>query len=183
MSVSHAAARVYAGALFDIGVEDGSLPSISQDLHAVRAAIDGLDTRSRAFLEMPQVRREDKWRVVNEAFEGKVGRPALGLLHVLVDKRRELLLDAIVTEFDDLADKHAGRIQATVVTARQLDAGLIEALQAAIAQRTRRDVVLRQRVDPNMIGGIRVSLGDLVVDGTLRRALSDMRRALAGSLT
>lgn len=182
MSISQAAARVYAKALFDIGVDGAALESVADELHAVRDAIAGLDPQVRTFFEMPQLRRDDKWHVVKLAFEGKVGRPVLGLLNVLVDKRREPLLDAIVAEFDDLVDERAGRVQASVVSARRLDTELVDALRAALEQRTHQQVVLHQRVDPNMIGGIRVSLGDMVVDGTLRRALSDMRQALATSL-
>ena len=182
MSISQAAARIYAKALFDIGVEGGSLDGIAEDLHAVRDAIGGLDPELQSFFEMPQLRRDDKWQVVSLAFEGKVGRPVFGLLHVLVVKRRELLLNSIVDEFDDLFDEQTGRVQASVLTAHPLTAELTDALRAAIERQTSRTVVLHQRVDPSLIGGIRISIGDVVVDGTLRRALADMRQALTSSL-
>jgi F-type H+-transporting ATPase subunit delta len=182
VSVSQAAARVYAKALFDIGVEGGAADDIAVELRAVRNAIGGLDPQLQAFLETPQLHRDDKWQVMSLAFEGKVSRPVLGLLRVLVMKRREPLLRAIVDQFDELVDQKGGRVQADVVTARLLDADLADALRAALERHTQRQVVLHQRVDPNVIGGIRVSLGDLVVDGTIRRALTDMRRALASSL-
>jgi F-type H+-transporting ATPase subunit delta len=181
MNVSHAAARVYAKALFDIGVEEQAVGAIYDDLHAVQAAIGGLDPQSRAFFLMPQVRREDKRRIFKLAFEGKVGRPVLGLLLLLVDKRREPLLDNVVEEFDHYRDRHEGRVQASVTTARKLDADLAEALRAALEQQTRKTVVLTERVDPEVLGGIRVSLGDSVLDGTVRRGLQDMRRGLAAS--
>ena len=97
-------------------------------------------------------------------------------------KRRELLLDAIIAEFNDLLDTEVGRVQATVLTAYPLDAELADSLRAAIERQTQRQVVLHQRIDPSLIGGIRVSIGDLVVDGTLRRALADMRQAFTSSL-
>ena len=100
MNVSLAAARIYAKALFDIGVEGGSVDDISDELHVVRGAIGGLDPAMRVFFELPQLRKEDKLQVVDRAFGDRVGRPVQGLLHVLVEKRRESLLDTIVTEFD-----------------------------------------------------------------------------------
>ena len=93
-----------------------------------------------------------------------------------------MLLEAIVTEFEGLLDDHYGRMQATVTTAHPLTDELADALRSALERQTQRQVVLHQRVDPSLIGGFRVRLGDLVVDGTLRRALSDMRRALTSSL-
>ncbi len=182
MNVSLAAARIYATALFDIGVEGGSVDDISDELHVVRGAIGGLDPAMRVFFELPQLRKEDKLQVVDRAFGDRVGRPVQGLLHVLVEKRRESLLDTIVTEFDALVDEHVGRVRANVTTAHELSDALADSLRAALERQTQRQVVLHQSVDPSLIGGFRVRLGDLVVDGTLSRALSDMRRALTSSL-
>lgn len=182
MSISQAAARVYANALFDIASKAGAVTQVAEELHAVRSAIASLDPELRGFFGMPLLRREDKARMMDLAFGAKVGRPVIGLLHVLVGKRRESLLDAIVAEFDKLVDRHEGRVQASVTSARTLDADLAAALLAALEERTQRRVVLRQRVDPEVLGGVRVSLGDLVLDGTLRRSLADMRHTLTARI-
>jgi F-type H+-transporting ATPase subunit delta len=181
MDVSHAAARVYAKALFDIGVEEQAVGSIYDDLQAVSAAIGGLDAELQAFFKMPQFRREDKRRILKMAFEDKVGRPVLGLLLLLVEKRREPLLDNVVEEFEHYRDRHEGRVQASVTTAKKMDADLAEALRAALEQQTKKTVVLDERIDPEVLGGIRVTLGDSVIDGTVRRGLQDMRRSLAAT--
>ena len=181
INVSNAAARVYAQALFDIGVKAQAVGSIYDDLRAVHAAIGGLDPELQAFFRMPQLRREDKRRIFKTVFEGKVGRPVLGLLLVLVDKRREPLLDNIVAEFGRYRDRHEGLVKASVTTARKLDTDLAEALRVALERLTKRTVVLQERVDPEVLGGIRVNLGDSVLDGTVRRGLQDMRRSLAAT--
>lgn len=179
MNVSHVAARVYAEALFDIGVAEQSVGTIYDDLHAVQAALSGLDPELREFFSLPQLRRETKVRILDLAFQGKVSRPVLGLLHVLVEKRREPLLDNVVEAFDRYRDRHEGRVQASVTAARKLDPDLAEALRAALEQQTKKTVVLQERVDPGVLGGIRVSLGDAVIDGTIRRGLADLRRSLS----
>ncbi|MGH8999877.1 MAG: ATP synthase F1 subunit delta [Acidimicrobiia bacterium] len=179
MNVSQAAARVYARALFEIGLEEQAVGRIYDDLHAVHTAINGLDPELRTFFTIPQLRRDDKRRIFNMAFEGKVGRPVLGLLNVLVQKRREPLFDNVVEEFDQFRDRHEGRVQASVTTARKLEDDLAETLRAALERRTKKTVVLHERVDPEVLGGIRVNLGDFVLDGTIRRGLQDMRRTFA----
>jgi F-type H+-transporting ATPase subunit delta len=181
MNVSHAAARVYAKALFDIGVETGSVGQTSDDLHAVHDALNGLEPDLRTFFYLPRIRREDKRRIVNLAFEGKIGRSVLGLLHVLVDKRREPLLDNVVEEFDRYKDVNENRVQARVVSARKLDDDLLESLRSALEQRTQKSVVLTETIDPEVLGGLRVNVGDRVLDGTVRRSLQDMRRNLAAT--
>jgi F-type H+-transporting ATPase subunit delta len=181
LNVSHAAAKVYARALFDIGKETGTVGAIFDDLHAVHQALQGLDPELQTFFTMPQLRRADKRKVMDMAFAGKVCRPVLGLLHVLVEKRRETLFDNVVEEFDRYRDEHEGVVKATVTTARKLDGDLADALRAALAEKTGKEVVLTEKIDPEVLGGIRVNLGDHVLDGTLRRGLQDMRRTLAAS--
>lgn len=178
-AVSEAAARVYAKALFELGLAEGNLDSVSEDLHAVQDALNGLEGDLRAFFNLPQLRRDDKRRIINLAFSGKVGRPVLGLLNVLVEKRRESLFDEIVVQFDTMLDRQQGRLQVQVTSARKLDDDLAAALRRAIEQRTSKTVVLHERVDPSVIGGLRVNVGDRVIDGTVRRTLQDMRRSLA----
>ena len=181
MNVSEAAARVYAKALFDIGRETGSVGQIYDDLHAVHDTLNALESDLRTFFNLPQFRRAEKRRIINLAFEGKVGRPVLGLLNILVEKRREPLLDNVVDEFDHYRDLHENRVKARVVTARKLDDDLLDALRSALEQRTQKSVVLTEVVDPEVLGGLRVNVGDRVLDGTVRRSLQDMRRSLTAT--
>ncbi|HEY4409437.1 MAG TPA: ATP synthase F1 subunit delta [Acidimicrobiia bacterium] len=180
-AVSEAAARVYAKALFELGRGEGELAAIGEDLHGVQGALNGLEGDLRAFFNLPQLRRDDKRRIINTAFGGKVGRPVLGLLNVLVEKRREALFDEIVTQFDTMLDRHEGRLQVQVTSARKLDDDVAAALRSAIERRTNKTVVLQERVDPEVIGGLKVNVGDRVVDGTMRRTLQDMRRTLTAT--
>jgi F-type H+-transporting ATPase subunit delta len=181
MNVSEAAARVYAKALFDIGTETGAVGEIYDDLHAVHDTLNALESDLRTFFNLPQFRRAEKRRIINLAFEGKVGRPVLGLLNILVEKRREPLLDNVVDEFDHYRDLHENRVNARVVTARKLDEDLLAALRSALEQRTQKSVVLTEVVDPEVLGGLRVNVGDRVLDGTVRRSLQDMRRSLTAT--
>ena len=181
MSISQAAARVYAKALFDIAAVTASTAQVAEELHLVHAAINGLDPEFQHFFTMPVMSPDDKRQVVTAAFGSRVGRPVMGLLNVLTDKRRELLLPSIVARYDDLMDEAENRVQANVTSARALDPALVNELQAALQKRLQRPVVLQARIDPDLIGGIRVGVGDLVLDGTLRRRLADMGRTLAAT--
>jgi F-type H+-transporting ATPase subunit delta len=179
--VSEAAARVYANALFEIGLGEGNLAAVGEDLHDVQDALNGLEGNLRAFFELPQLRRDDKRRILNMAFGPRVGRPVMGLLNILVEKRREALFAEIIRQFDTMLDRHMGRIQVQVTVARKLDADLADALRLAIERRISKTVVLHERIDPEVIGGLRVNVGDRVLDKTLRRSLDDMRRGLAAA--
>ena len=182
MSASNVVARIYAQALYDIGAAKGTLAELDAELDAVRNVVAELDPDLRTFIEMPQFPRDDKWQVLRTAFDGRVSHEILGLLHVLVSRRREKLIADVAFEFSELVNEGLGRVHADIVTAKPLDDELLAALRRVLEESTRRDVVIDSRVDPAMIGGVRLSLGDLVVDGTTRRALHDLRRSLAASL-
>jgi len=180
VNVSQAVARVYARALFDIGTQEGILGQIYDDLHAIQAVADATP-EANAFLQSPKLKRADKKRVMNELFADKVARPVLGLLHVLIDKRREPCLDNIVEEFSKYRDEHEGRVHARVTSARPLSEDQLEALTNALAKSTGKTVQLQQKVNPAVIGGIRVNMGDYVLDGTLLRKMSELRRSFAAA--
>jgi len=180
VNISQAVARVYAKALFDIGTQEGNLGEIFDDLHGVQAALDGTP-EANAFLQSPKLKRSDKMRVMEELFADKVSRPVLGLLHVLINKRREPIFDNVVQEFAKYRDAHEGRVHARVTSARALAEDQIEALTAALAKSTGKTVQLKQKVDPAVIGGIRVNLGDYVLDGTVRRKMNELRRSFAAA--
>ena len=178
MNISQAVARVYAKALFDIGTQEGNLGEIYDDLNGVQAAVEASRQTSN-FLQSPKLQRSDKKRIMDEIFEGQVCKPVLGLIHVLIDKRREPVFDNIVAEFGKYRDEHEGRVHARVTTARPLPDDQREALVAALEKSTGKSVELQERIKPSVIGGIRVNLGDYVLDGTLLRKVNELRRKLA----
>ena len=180
MNISQAVARVYAKALFDIGTEDGSLGQIFDDLNGIQSVADS-SPEVQNFLQSPKLKREDKIRVMDELFADKVTRPVLGLLHVLIEKRREPVFDNIVEEFAKYRDEHEGRVHARVTSARPLSDDQLETLTNALAKSSGKTVQLKQQVNPAVIGAIRVNLGDYVLDGTVLRKMNELRRSFAAA--
>lgn len=178
MNISQAVARVYAKALFDIGTQDGSLGQIYDDLRALQAVAE-YSRQSNNFMMSPKLQRADKKRIIDEIYGDKVCKPVLGLAHVLVDKRREPVFDNIVDEFAKYRDEHEGRVHAKVTTAQPLPDDEKARLVAALAKQTGKQVDLHEKINPAVIGGIRVNLGDYVLDGTVRRRLNELRRSFA----
>ncbi len=154
------------------------LYSVDRQLAALRNIRARLTEEGR-FLNSPKLQREDKKRVLDAVFAEHVSRPVMGLLHVLVDKRREPVFDNIVAEFAKYRDEHEGRAHATVTTAQPLPDDEKARLVAALAKQTGKQVDLHEKINPAVIGGIRVNLGDYVLDGTVRRRLNELRRSFA----
>jgi F-type H+-transporting ATPase subunit delta len=178
VNISQSVARVYAKALFDIGTEEGNLGQIYDDLRGIQAVADSGPEEGR-FMNSPKLQREDKKRVLDAVFAEHVSRPVMGLMHILVDKRREPVFDNIVAEFAKYRDEHEGRAHATVTTAQPLPDDEKARLVAALAKQTGKEIDLHEKINPAVIGGIRVNLGDSVLDGTVRRRLNELRRSFA----
>jgi len=177
VNVSQAVARVYAQALMDLGEKEGNLSRIVDDLHAVRELYD----HNREFYEFfvtPRLDRPEKKRILDEAVKGKLDRSVLGLLHVLVDKRREMIIDNVVAEFDRFRDLREGRLHVHVTAARPLEDEARKDIARRLQKATGKQVKIHERVDPRVLGGLVVKVGDRVLDGSLRRKLQALRRVL-----
>lgn len=175
---SSAAARRYARALFALAREE-------ERVAEVEAEIDGL---CRLLSESVPLREA----LLTPLHPAKQRQAVLGALTrqlqlsatvrrfyaYLIDQRRLVDLDAIRSEYAQLAAEASGRTKAEVVAASPLDGDRQERLRRALSRRTGREVELEVKVDPALIGGAVAKVGDLLFDGSLRTQLTQLRANL-----
>ena len=180
MNISQSVARVYAQAMLDLVDSGADLGRMFDDLHAVQKLVD-TDRTFFEFFASPRLGPAVKKRVLNEAFGGELDRPVMGLLHVLVDKRREMVFDNIVDEFDRYKDLREGRLHAEITVARPLDDDQKSELKSKLEAATGKEIRLHEKIDPKVLGGLIVKLGDKVIDGSVRRRLNRLRRQMVAA--
>jgi F-type H+-transporting ATPase subunit delta len=167
-------ARNYAEALLALARKAGDLQAWGRLIDDVASAMDR-DERLRLFLQAPQISAEQKNAVLSKAYEDRAPRLFLLYLQRLVKNRRQMLIPEIANEYRDLVDEVEGRVHAQVTLAKPID----DEQQASIARHlTRtfgRPVVPQVRINPNILGGIIVRVGDRVMDGSVRRRLGILR--------
>jgi F-type H+-transporting ATPase subunit delta len=133
------------------------------------------DLTVRRFLESPKVSEAQKNAIFFEAFGDRVPRHFLRFLQTLVRKRRQMLIPEISIEYDKLLDIHEGRVHANVTVARETS----EADEARIGEQLSRvigkKVVPHMNVNPAILGGVVVRIGDTVMDGSVRRRLARLK--------
>ncbi|MCC6572548.1 MAG: ATP synthase F1 subunit delta [Planctomycetes bacterium] len=174
-NVSDPVARMYAGALIEIGRQHGNVGAIHDGLKVIAEAWK--DEGFHNFFVSPRVSKEAKGPALVSALKGKVCTEVLNLVQLIVKKRREPLFDNIVRAFDRFKDQAEGRVHAFVEAGSPFDAAEFEALKAALSKASGgKEVELHVHNMPDLIGGARIRMGDLVIDTTLKRRLSKLAR-------
>ena len=170
-------ARRYATAVFGLAEEAGAIDGVGHDLHTFVAALDA-DAAVNRFFRSPVVDRDEKAAVIAQAFD-RLHEIALHTILLLIRKRREGLAAEIVRQYDLLERAARGAQPLHVTSARALAKPELDALVAKLSQAFKTTFDVTSSVDPGLIGGVRLMMGDKRVDGTIAGRLDDLARMLS----
>ena len=165
---------VYARALLAFAADAGNVDQLVDELGEVVEAINGV-AGLRDALESPRVGVESKVDLLDKAFAGKVEKGLLHFLKVVGNKGRFDCLGAIASSAKTLRDEMSGRVQAVVTSASPMDSEVVGRITDQLSKTLGKDVSLRVLVDPEILGGIVVRVGDTVYDGSVVNQLSQVR--------
>jgi F-type H+-transporting ATPase subunit delta len=178
MSGLETIARRYAQALFELGVETGALQSLVDQTEAMARAYVESD-ELRAVIDNPLVAEGPREAVLGEiASRLGVGDLVKNTVRLLCVRRRMSLLPYVARELALRSDQRAGILRAQVLSAQPLAEDYVQRLQQQLEKMSGRNVIVDRQVDPALIGGVVTRLGDMVIDGSVRSRLSDLRDRL-----
>ena len=168
----------YAQALFDLALETGRLDAVRADIVALKTAwTDSADLRRLA--ASPVISTEDQGKgLVAIATQAKFEPNTVNFLGLLAQNGRAKDLAAVIAGFERLYAKHAGIVAAEVVSAQPLDAKQVAAITAALSKSLGKAPELTARVDPSILGGLKVKVGSKLFDASLKTKLDQMKFAL-----
>ncbi len=171
-------ARRYAKALLDLGIEQQTYDAFGRELD--RAADTFVKSPElRTALENPVFALEKRRLVLEElARRLALSKTMRAFVLLLLTKGRISKLPDIARVHRTLVDEHAGRVRATVTSARALDPALESRLKSALERQSGKTVLLDKREDPAIVGGLVTQLGDIVYDGSVRTQLAKLREQL-----
>jgi len=176
--VNQTLARRYAIAIATLAREQGVAERVGADLSAIGDSLGG-PGQVRDFFESPVIDRPSKERALTEVFDGKVHPIALHALLLLVRKRRETLLRAIVAEYLALEREARGAELLTLETPLPLDPAERDRLLARLEDVYGKKFEVSEVVDPSLIGGLRLMMGDRRIDASISGRLDALARDLA----
>jgi ATP synthase F1 delta subunit len=170
-------ADVYARALFEVAKDGGVLDRVHQELDEFADALE-TDRNLQVFLFSPYFSSEEKkdgvTRIVTDADERFVN-----FLELLAERHRMPALFRIRRAFDSMWAEENRLLPVTVTSAVELDQGLVNDIGKRIEEQTGRQVELSSNVDPDVLGGLQVRVGNMVLDATVRNRLEQLRKQVA----
>lgn len=173
-----AIARRYARALLLIAKEDDQVEAYRQELHAFANLMAQENALGEAITN-PLYDAADR-RSVLQTLVDKLGLSKImaSYLALLFDKGRIGYLSDIDNFYQKFADELKGIARANLVAATELSSEAVEKIRASLSQKTGREIILEVEQDPDLIGGIVTKIGDLVLDGSIKTQLLNMRESL-----
>ena len=168
-------ARPYAEALFQVALK-GHMKQIREQLDAMAAV--AADSQLRSFADAPKAGAKQVFDLITSVVGMPLSDAAKNLLRTVIDNGRLSALPEIATQFTLLVNRQSGLSDATVYSAFEMSAEQVNALAATLEKKFGRKLNPTVEVDPSLIGGVRVVVGDEVLDTSVRAKLQQMHNAL-----
>ena len=175
--INRSVARRYARALLELAESDPT--GMAEKLSAFAELVESHRNLAQVLVN-PVFSLEERGRVLTRVLKDLGwGPPLTRFLELLVERRRIGHLGAIAEEFMSMADEQAGRVRVKVESAVDLDEVPVAKLTKALADGLNKQVIVERNVDPDLIAGMAVRVGSLVVDGSLRSQIARLKETLA----
>lgn len=171
------AARVYAEALFEVAKEKGKLDPIRDQLAQLADALDS-NRELQVFFFSPYFSSAEKVDGLKRALGG-ADPEFVNFLELLIEKHRIAELSRVRRHFEDLWKRENRRIDVTVTSATELDPAVVAKIGEEIERQTDQKVDLASRVDAEILGGIVLQVGNMVLDASIRNSLEKLRKSVA----
>jgi F-type H+-transporting ATPase subunit delta len=170
-------AEVYSRALFDVAKEHDILDDVHDQLAQFAEELDK-NRDLQVFFFSPYFSSQEKKEGISKMLEG-ADEHFVRFLEMLAERHRMPALFRIRRDFDELYAEERKLLPVTITSAVELDDDTVKEISRKIEEQTGRKVELSRKVDPNVIGGLVMRVGNIVMDGSIRSRLERLRKQVA----
>ncbi|MEP2734752.1 MAG: F0F1 ATP synthase subunit delta [Erythrobacter sp.] len=170
----------YASALFDLASEAGTVTAVETDLEKLNEALKG-SADLTALTTNPKISRADSASAMDKVGKKlKLNKLTQNFIGVLAQNRRLSALPGMIAAFQTIAAAQRGEVTANVTSAHALTKTQLDKLKDKLTAREGRTVKLNSTIDPNVLGGLVVTIGSQRIDGSIRTRLNTLANAMKG---
>ena len=175
--LNRSVARRYAEAFFSIAQEQNKVDQYQQELEKLVQIIEETENL-KEYLAHLLVPANEKKEIVAKIFSDQISSTTLNFLNILIDKRREAYITAIALEYRDMADESRNIAKADLIAAQDVSEEDVKMLAEKLSASMGKTVQLKVSVDPSLLGGVKIRLGDQIIDGTVAKKLAMLKEQL-----
>jgi F-type H+-transporting ATPase subunit delta len=169
--------RVYAQSLLEIALEQGQADAIAQEMQQLLPILDEGGELDR-MMDNPSIGQDARKQIVQRVFEGKVSDLLYRFLQVVANKDRLASLPQIVAGYLILFAEHNGQLEVEAFVASPMDDATADHVAKTIGDHLGKQVTLRQHVDESLIGGLKIKIGDRLIDASVASQLRSMKNKM-----
>ncbi|MGN6370522.1 MAG: ATP synthase F1 subunit delta [Phycisphaerae bacterium] len=169
--------EVYAQALVNEAQKQGVLGEITEDVRGIGELLKSNSTFS-SFTQNLTIGEEERLEALKKIFGGRVHPLMLQVLESMARRDRLMFLNGFVEAFEEILKKMSGHVDVELVSATELNPGVLDRIRQSLAQKAGGSVDLKVKIDPSLIGGVMVRIGDTLIDGSVATQLEKIEEQL-----
>lgn len=167
----------YSEALFELAKENGTLNEKKEQAQSLLSVISS-NEEFKLFLSAIKISNTTKKEMIDTIFKEYLDEDMIHFLKLLLDKNRTYYLSSILENFISLANEELGIVTGTVQSARPLKNEDMQKIKNALETKLKKKVSLENKINPSLIAGIKVTVGNTVTDVTVKRQMDEMKKTL-----
>ena len=168
-------AKRYSDALIELGEKGAQLDEFDKDLQNIRATLD-LNEDLVIFLEHPTISVDEKKEIIDRIFGNFISKYVMNFMKLLLDKNRIFIFPAIVSNYHLTLNKIRNISVANIITAVEIDEETINRVKEKLEKLFKQKIEVQKIVDPEIIAGMIIKVGDKTIDGSIKTKLENMKR-------
>ena len=168
----------YAKSLMGLAIERNMLELVYSDM-CVMHAVCTSNPDFVNMLESPLIKTDKKQSIIQEIFNGKINDLTMKFMMLMADKKREGYLDDIAKSFVEQYKLHKNIVSVVITSSHALSSEAREKLLSIVQQSVQGKVDLEEKVDPSLIGGFKIKIGDRQIDASVQRKLKNLKKDFA----
>jgi len=170
-------ARRYAEAYFSIAQEANKIDEYQTELGKIVQSIQETEGL-REYFAHPMIPAKEKKELANKIFAQQVSPLTLNFFLLVLDKKRETYLELIYKEFEAMADESRNIKKAELISAMAVSDEDVKTLSETLSRSTGKTIQLKLTVDPAMLGGVKIRMGDKIIDASVAKKLEMLKKNL-----